>query len=437
MQLFVAILLISFAKGVAGQLSFCAQSSSPLPVATMCKPTSIFGNHVVIDVTEAGERMVDGINVCTCYLTPVITKEKARLYVLKQSSLEPGYNGCGSRIDVIIDSTQESGMNRNVCFLNGNVELKNNTVGNISFVKEFYPNDDRYCIGLRSDDSSARLQVQCFAPGEETSFLTSLAPVSTTKETVESIRTSTKEIYNLPTQSATNIAQNLKTTLSVTMAEKIPTEMSTQSSTTASPEPTSTFPSEAASPNPITPLTTSLPGTTQTTAFFTTEITTKSIGTLGKETQSSQKQPSTTIGHIPKTTPVTNKEQLDTGSENAAIIATSVILPVIFFVLLVLALMIFLRRKRRNSSQNISKQKYIPSVDKLVQESAKENRDILNVCHSKKDSIYDTIEDEEGYLKSFPVRKICNLPYTKSPTSLVPSKEEDENISNAYLYILE
>lgn len=43
---------------------------------------------------------------------------------------------------------------------------------------------------------------------------------------------------------------------------------------------------------------------------FTTEITTKSIGTLGKETQSSQKQPSTTIGHIPKTTPVTNKEQL-------------------------------------------------------------------------------------------------------------------------------
>lgn len=50
------------------------------------------------------------------------------------------------------------------------------------------------------------------------------------------------------------------------MAEKIPTEMSTQSSTTASPEPTSTFLSEAASPNPITPLTTSLPGTTQTTA---------------------------------------------------------------------------------------------------------------------------------------------------------------------------
>lgn len=96
--------------------------------------------------------------------------------------------------------------------------------------------------------------------------MTSLAPVSTTKETVESIRTSTKEIYNLPTQSTTNIAQNLKTTLSVTMAEKIPTEMSTQSSTTASPEPTSTFPSEAASPNPITPLTTSLPGTTQTTA---------------------------------------------------------------------------------------------------------------------------------------------------------------------------
>lgn len=80
---------------------------------------------------------------------------------------------------------------------------------------------------------------------------------------------------------------------------------------------------------------------------------------------------------------------------------------------------------------------YIPSVDKLVQESAKENRDILNVSHSKKDSIYDTIEDEEGYLKGFPVRKICNLPYTKSPTSLVPSKEEDENISNAYLFILE
>lgn len=123
-----------------------------LTVATMCKPTTVIGNHVVIDVTEAGERMVD-INACTCYLTPVITKEKARLYVLKQSSLEPGYNGCGSRIDVIIDSTQESGVIRNVCFLNGNVELQNNTIGNISFVKEFYPNDDRYCIGLRSGKS--------------------------------------------------------------------------------------------------------------------------------------------------------------------------------------------------------------------------------------------------------------------------------------------
>lgn len=121
-----------------------------LTVATMCKHTKVIGNHVVIDVTDAGKRMVNGINACTCYLTPVITKEKARLYVLKQSSLEPGYNGCGSRIDVIIDSTQESGVIRNVCFLNGSVELQNNTIGNISFVKEFHPHDDRYCIGLRS-----------------------------------------------------------------------------------------------------------------------------------------------------------------------------------------------------------------------------------------------------------------------------------------------
>lgn len=91
---------------------------------------------------------------------------------------------------------------------------------------------------------------------------------------------------------------------------------------------------------------------------------------------------------------------------------------------------------RRNSSQHTSEQKYLPSVDKLVQESAKENRDILNLCHSNKDNI-DTIEDDEGYLKSSPLRKICNLPYTKSPTSLVSSKEEDENISPVYLYILD
>lgn len=70
----------------------------------MCKLIIVIGNYVVIDVIDVGERMVEGINVCICYFIFVIIKEKVRFYVFKQSFLEFGYNGCGFRIDVIIDS---------------------------------------------------------------------------------------------------------------------------------------------------------------------------------------------------------------------------------------------------------------------------------------------------------------------------------------------
>ena len=116
----------------------------------MCSASTAIGNFVVVDVTGAVDRMVEGINSCNCYITPVVYKENARMYVFKQVSLEPGYNGCGSRVDVVMTSTEDSGILRNICFINGNIEVKNNSMGNISFVKEFLPNDDRYCVGLRT-----------------------------------------------------------------------------------------------------------------------------------------------------------------------------------------------------------------------------------------------------------------------------------------------
>lgn len=91
---------------------------------------------------------------------------------------------------------------------------------------------------------------------------------------------------------------------------------------------------------------------------------------------------------------------------------------------------------RRNSFRNTTEQNYLPSVDTLVHESTKENRDILNFCHSNEDSVYDTIEDDEGYLKSFDLRRNSSLRYSKAPTAHVPSKEEDENINNGYLDVL-
>lgn len=117
----------------------------------MCSATTAIGNHVVVDVTDATKRMTEGINSCTCYITPVVYKENARLYVIKQSSVEPGYNGCGSRVDVAMANAENSGILRNICFIYGsNIELKNNSMGNITFVKEFPPHDDRYCFALRS-----------------------------------------------------------------------------------------------------------------------------------------------------------------------------------------------------------------------------------------------------------------------------------------------
>lgn len=62
--------------------------------------------------------------------------------------------------------------------------------------------------------------------------------------------------------------------------------------------------------------------------------------------------------------------------------------------------------------------------------------DIIDFCHTNEDSVYDTIEDDEGYLKSSDLRRNSSLRYSKAPTAHVPSKEEDENINNGYLDVL-
>lgn len=139
------------------------------------------------------------------------------------------------------------------------------------------------------------------------------------------------------------------------------------------------------------------------------------------------------------TSPITNTSPAQVSStvaENAAIIAASVLLAVVFVVLVVLALMVIVRRKRRNSFPNTMEQNYLPSVDTLKHDSTKENRDILDFGHTNEDSVYDTIEDNEGYLKSSDLRRNSSLRYSKAPIAHVPSKEEDENINNGYLEVL-
>lgn len=92
---------------------------------------------------------------------------------------------------------------------------------------------------------------------------------------------------------------------------------------------------------------------------------------------------------------------------------------------------------RRNSFPNTTEQNYLPSVDTLKHDSTKEkNRDILDLCHTNEDSVYDTIEDNEGYLKSSDLRRNSSLRYSKAPTAHVLSKEADENINNGYLEVL-
>ncbi|XP_022291757.2 uncharacterized protein LOC111103049 isoform X2 [Crassostrea virginica] len=161
MKLFRGFIFLYFATETRGE-SFCASSSHSLPVATMCRASTAIGNFVVVDVTDATKRMTEGSNSCTCYITPVVYKENARMYVFKQASLEPGYNGCGSRVDVVMTTTEDSVIFRNICFIksNGNIEVKNNTMGNISFVKEFPPNDDRYCVGLRLEMETIKTVVK-------------------------------------------------------------------------------------------------------------------------------------------------------------------------------------------------------------------------------------------------------------------------------------
>lgn len=116
----------------------------------MCSASSATGSYVVIDVMDSNERMGEDARSCTCYLTPITTKVDAYLYVLHQNAIQPGYNGCGSRVDIAVGSNTGSGVLRNTCYLGGSILLKNNTLSNITYVKEFPPYEDRYCVGLQS-----------------------------------------------------------------------------------------------------------------------------------------------------------------------------------------------------------------------------------------------------------------------------------------------
>lgn len=64
---------------------------------------------------------------------------------------------------------------------------------------------------------------------------------------------------------------------------------------------------------------------------------------------------------------------------------------------------------RCNFFLNIMEQNYLFFVDIFKYELIKENRDIFDFCYINEDSIYDIIEDNEGYLKSFDLRRNSSL----------------------------
>lgn len=60
---------------------------------------------------------------------------------------------------------------------------------------------------------------------------------------------------------------------------------------------------------------------------------------------------------------------------------------------------------RCNFFLNIMEQSYLFFVDIFKYDLIKENRDIFDFCYINEDSVYDIIEDNEGYLKSFDLRR--------------------------------
>lgn len=64
---------------------------------------------------------------------------------------------------------------------------------------------------------------------------------------------------------------------------------------------------------------------------------------------------------------------------------------------------------RCNFFLNIMEQSYLFFVDIFKYDLIKENRDIFGLCYINEDNIYDIIEDNEGYLKSFDLRRNSSL----------------------------
>lgn len=115
-----------------------------LSVAEFCQTTQSTGNTVLLDgyvfhKNDSPEKK------CKCTAIVFIPSNgSSTIGFNKLSSLQPNYRGCGSHIS--IQGSGQSVIQR--CFISGSMAVKNQEHLEIELVKDYSPEDTRYCMKI-------------------------------------------------------------------------------------------------------------------------------------------------------------------------------------------------------------------------------------------------------------------------------------------------
>ncbi|KAL3883344.1 hypothetical protein ACJMK2_029618 [Sinanodonta woodiana] len=181
--------------------------SGSSPVVSMCFGGRATGRVIVLDAQTASKNDTE----CACFLTA-----KGSIVLIVNAAQEPGYTGCGSKIDVLFSSPRE--LYTFNCKANSYNRMDTGSTANLTLLKSSSASLWNYCLVLQVDssDQSDSIEMVCSGPALGQ---TPLSTLETTVATVETMLTSS------PLLSTTKTKEQLSTDyIMSTVSDNLTTE---------------------------------------------------------------------------------------------------------------------------------------------------------------------------------------------------------------------
>ncbi|KAK3603306.1 hypothetical protein CHS0354_025911 [Potamilus streckersoni] len=292
--------------------------SGSSPVLSMCFGGIATGRVVVLDAQTATKNDTE----CSCFLTA-----NGSISLTVNAAQQPGYAGCGSKIDVSFSSPHDLFIFN--CFASSSNHMDNGSTANFTLLKSTSASLWNYCLVLQvfSSDQSDSIKMECSGPAIglatsltlETTVATALtskvttigtmstsSPVLLTTKTNEQLRTDSisftvRENFTTEGITETNISNStthkLSTTVPTTRTFTIPSITSSANMTNPTSPHIDLFPSTEKEAPPPSDLPTTLGYISITTkdTLVTTNVTTSTTILSLKQTQTSAGKTASTL----------------------------------------------------------------------------------------------------------------------------------------------